>query len=197
MYEFCGLKPNLYRRIFQMKKILLVMLAVLMLTFSVAFAQETQTVNEINWTDIEAAVAESGISGDFFAISDLGVMMWIPEVLSEVELDDEDVEDGYICILATEDGEAGAMVFYEDAEGLDLEGLMAGMSEVEGITELEMGIINGIPALTYSDTENDAMSVVFMSDKGNAVAFTFFPMSDEGFAQIASIMAASIQPVED
>ena len=180
-----------------MKKFLFVVLAVMMLTFSAAFAQETETVNQIYWSDIEETVAESGISGDFVAVSDLGIKMWVPDVFVEVELDEKDIEDGYICLLGTEDEKSGVLVFYQDAEGLDLEGVMSGMSEVEGVTELEMGAINDIPALTYSDTENDSMSVVFMSDAGNAIVFSFFPMSDEGFAQIASAMAASIQVIEE
>ncbi len=180
-----------------MKKILFAVLAVMLLTFSAAFAQETETANEINWTDVEPAVAESGISGDFYTVSDLGVMMWIPSVLSEIELDDEDVEDGFICILETEDEEEGVMVFHEDLEGAGLEELLAVLKEEEGVAEPEMGVINGIPAVTYTDTENDALNVVFTTDKGYAVVFSFFPMSNEGFAQVASIMAASIQTVEE
>ena len=180
-----------------MKKFLFVVLAVMLLTFSAAFAQETETVNEINWTDVEPAVAEAGISGDFAAVSDLGIMMWIPDVFSEIELDEEDVEDGFICILATEDEEEGVMVFYEDFEGAGLEDLLAVLSEEEDVEEPEMGVINGIPALTYTDVENDALNVVFMTDEGYAVVFSFFPMSDEGFSQVAAIMAASIQAVEE
>ena len=131
-----------------MKKFLFVVLAVMLLTFSAVFAQETETVNEVNWTDIEPAVAESGISGDFYAVSDLGIQKWIHSVFNELELDEEDVEDGFICILETEDEEEGVMAFYSDFEGAGLEDLLAFLIEEEGVAEPEMGVINGIPAVT-------------------------------------------------
>ena len=75
-----------------MKKLLVIMLAVLMLSFSAVCAQETATVQEINWEDIATAAEETIKAGSFHKVSDLGIMMWIPDALHETELTDEDMD---------------------------------------------------------------------------------------------------------
>ncbi|MER2143536.1 MAG: hypothetical protein ABS888_07045, partial [Eubacteriales bacterium] len=59
-----------------MKKIFALLMALCLLG-TCALAEPT----EINWSDLEAQVAESGIDGDFYSVSDIGVKMFIPTAL--------------------------------------------------------------------------------------------------------------------
>ena len=48
--------------------------------------------------------------------------------------------------------------------------------------------------MTYTLAESDSAHVSIATDTGYIVEFNFAPISDEGFAAIAAIMTASIQP---
>ena len=177
-----------------MKNYVFVVLAVLLLTFSAVFAQETETVQEINWEDIAPALEESGLEGEFCAVSDFGIAMWVPVQLHEVELTEEDVENGYISYLTTDDEDVAVAIICADGEGMTLEDYMAYLESTEDVSDVEYGLVNGIEAVSYDYDGN--MNMAFITDAGYILEFTFGPMSDEGFATVASIMAASIQTVE-
>ena len=175
---------------------MLAMLLAAVLT-GTAFAQAEITTT-INWEDVSAMVEEAGISGDFYAVGDSGLCMWIPDdVFTEVELTDEDVENGFMAYLATEDESAVVSVTYAQIEGIDVDGYYEALTDTEGVEELEMDAINGIAAVSYEMPEQDSWTISFVDDEGYVYEFTFAPMSDEGFQQVAAIMAASIQTVED
>ena len=169
-----------------MKKIFAILMALCLLV-SCAMAEE------INWADIEGTVAESGIEGDFASISDIGVKMFIPSVFNDIELSEEDVANGYLCYLTTDDESGTVAVMYADVNGMSLEDYAASLPDV-GATEVELGTLNGIPVVTYEVPENDTMNIAMMTDTGNAIEFVFNPASDEGFKSVATIIAASIQP---
>ena len=175
-----------------MKKLIIIVFAVLMLTVSAVFAQETELM-EIKWEDIAEGVEQSGIEGDFYSVSDVGLVMWIPSVLIENELTAEDMADGMILFLASEEGDGFMFVNYMDLEGATLEDAYEGLLEEPGYEDVEMGLINGLKALTYTAAEYDMMGLSFIDENGYMIQFLFFPMSNEGFAQLATIMAASIQ----
>lgn len=177
-----------------MKNYVFVVLAVLLLTFSAVFAQETETVQEINWEDVAPALEESGLEGEFCAVSDFGIAMWVPVQLHEVELTEEDVENGYISYLTTDDEDVAVAIVCADGEGMTLEDYMAYLESTEDVSGVEYGLVNGIEAVSYDYDGN--MNMAFITDAGYILEFTFGPMSDEGFATVASIMAASIQTVE-
>ncbi|MBO4537387.1 MAG: hypothetical protein J5694_00775 [Erysipelotrichaceae bacterium] len=174
---------------------MLAMLLAAVLT-GTAFAQAEITTT-INWEDVSAMVEEAGISGDFYAVGDSGLCMWIPDVFSEVELTDEDVENGFMAYLTTEDESAVVSVVYAQIEDVNVDDYYTLVADIEGVEELEMDAINGIAAVSYEVSEQDSWTVSFVDDEGYVYEFTFAPMSDEGFQQVAAIMAASIQTVED
>lgn len=183
-----------------MKKSVIYMTMIAMLLVAVlsgtAFAQ-TETATVVNWEDVSAAVEAAGISGQFYNVGDSGLCMWIPDVFTEVELTEEEVADGYMAYLTTEDESAVVSVTYAAIDGLTVDGLYNLFTETEGIEDLEIVVINGIAAVSYEMPEQDSMTVSFVDDDGYAFEFTFAPVSDEGFAQVATLMAASIQTVED
>lgn len=170
-----------------MKKLFALLMALCLLG-TCALAEPTK----INWSDLEAQVAESGIDGDFYSVSDIGVKMFIPTFLQNMELTEDDVNQGYICFLANEDQSALVAVMYANFEGKSLEDYAAVLPEV-GATEIEMIVVNGIPAVSYEVPGNDTLNVAMGTDQGYIIEFVFKPASDEGFKSIAAIMSASIQ----
>ena len=70
-----------------MKKLVALFLtAAMMLCALPAFA------TEINWADLEAQSAETVAKGEFVTFDEISIKMWMPTVLSAVELTDEDKE---------------------------------------------------------------------------------------------------------
>ena len=112
-----------------------------------------------------------------------------------VELTEKDEEKGYISYLTTDDESVAVAIVCADGEGMTLEDYMTYLANSEDISGVEYGLVNGIEAVSYDYEGN--MNVAFMTDAGYLVEFTFGPMSDEGFATVASIMAASIQTIEE
>ena len=177
-----------------MKKALFVVFAVLMLSFAAVSAQETQTVTEVNWSDLEPALGELLNDGKFYSVADLGLQMWIPSVLTEQELNEEEIESGDISYLTDEENTVGVNISYMDMEGATLDDMVAYFNEAEGYADVEKVILNGLEAISLTDTVNETMLVGFMTEKGYLIQFMFFPTSNEDFKQVASVMAASIQP---
>lgn len=175
-----------------MKKLIFIVFVVLMLSFVSVSAQET-AVKEINWSDVAEAVEKSGIEGAFCDISDIGLMMWIPAVMNDMELTEEDMADGMVAFLATDDGDGIVVVNYMDLEGATLDEGYEGLLEDPSYTDVDMGVINGLKALSYTVPESNMLGISFEDEDGYMAQFLFYPISDEGFAQVASIMAASIQ----
>lgn len=186
------------RRMFVMKKIAAMFLAVL-LTAMCAFAgaeAATDAVPEINWSDYEAKVQEAGWEGQFVAFNEVAVQMYVPSVLAAVELTDEDRASGYIAYFQTAENTGRVGVQYVDANGLTSEEYKALLETTEGITEVGSGIINGLEVITYSMPESDAAVVAMTTEAGYVLEIAFAPVSDEGFAAVAQIMIASIQAQE-
>lgn len=170
-----------------MKKFLAVLLTLAMLMTSVsAFAAE------LNWSDLSEKAAEMDPNAQFCAIADTGLMMWVPSVFLAVELSEEDMEDGYIAVLTTEDESVEVYVFYMDLEGASLSDYIA-TAESYGYTDIGECTINGIPALAMTDPENDTGMLLFATDAGYAIAFGFYPFSDEGFQAVSLMMIGSLQ----
>ena len=191
-----------------MKKLALIMAGILTIgTFGcTAFAgaeesvaESTESVAEpveVNWSDIEPAVKELGIEGDFVTFDEIALKMWMPTVLAPTELTDEDKENGYIGYFQTEDESAAVAVVYVDVNGATLEEYQTLLAEDETVSELETCSLNGLNALSYKIEDTDSASVAFDTEKGYILEVTFAPISDEGFEQVASIITASIQPEE-
>ena len=180
-----------------MKKSFMVMFAFLLaaVLFGTVCAQ-TETVTEIKWEDVSSSVEEAGISGDFYAVGESGLYMWVPDVLEDTELTDEDIEDGYIAYLMPEDESAVVAVMSAPLEGITVDGYYELLTETEGVEEVEYVVVNGIAAVSYEMPEQDSMTLAFVDDEDTVYEFTFSPMSDEGFAMVTYFMAASIQTVE-
>ena len=156
-----------------------------------ACAEETL---EVNWSEIEAHVEEAGLEGSFVEFEEAGYTVWLPDVFEEDELTDEDKEEGYIGYYVTEDESAVVAVMHVEW-GLSLEDYKEYLAGEETVSELEDVILNGVPCVSYDMEENDTTSVALVTDEGYILEFTFAPMSDEEFSEVAVIIASSIQPI--
>lgn len=178
-----------------MKKAFTILMAAVMLFVlsASAFAAAT-TENVLNWTDVEADVEKAGMDAGFVQIGDMNLKMWLPSVFKEEELTEEDIENGYIAYLVTKDNAEIISIMSVDI-GASLEAWEKELPDY-GVTDAEMGIINGFKALIYSVPEDDTMCVDFEADSGEILEFTFYPMSDEEFASVASLITMSLQSIE-
>ena len=168
-----------------MKKLFaLVVVLVLALSAVSAFAAE------MNWSDVEETASQ--IEGDFVTFDEIAVKIWMPAVLQAVELTDEDTQNGYIGYFMTEDESAAVAVQYVNTDGMTLEEYAAQLEEA-GLTGIETGTVNGLPCVSYDNPESDATSISFTTEAGYILEVTCSPMSDEGFAATATLIAASIQ----
>lgn len=193
-----------------MKKRYLALIMAGVMTFGTGytvFAEEEQTeisteagaetaANELNWEDVAEAVEEAGWEGDFVSFDEIAVKMYVPDALQMTELTDEDRESGYIAYFMTEDESAAVSVMYVDADGMELEEYQTYLEGEADVDEVEAGILNGVPVLTYTMPENDTACVSLATEAGYILEFAFSPTSDEGFESVAQIMIASIQPDE-
>lgn len=159
--------------------------------------EEAAAVPEVNWEDVAPSVEEAAEwKGDFVNFDEIAIKMYVPDVLIPAELTEEDKEAGYIGYFTTEDETATASVMYVDVDGMSLDEYQAYLEGEEDVDEVEAGIINGVPVVTYSMPENDVACVSIATEKGYILEFSFYPMSDEGFEAVAQIMMVSIQAEE-
>lgn len=184
-----------------MKKLFALILAALMVLgcAAVASAEEVQTL-ELNWEDFEAEIESSeemkaAWSGDFVTMDEIAMKLYIPASFEQVELTDEDREAGYIAYFAMGE-DMGIGIQYVDADGMSLEEYAQLLTEDS--IECTNAVVNGLPALAYSFTEDDRETAVlaFSTEKGYILEIAFAPTNDEGFGAVATVLMASVQAAE-
>ena len=185
-----------------MKKLITLILAALMVLgcAAVASAEEVQTL-ELNWEDIAKEIeaseeSKATLSGDFVTMDEIAMKIYIPDAFKQAELTDEDREAGYIAYFAMGE-DMGVGVQYVDAGGISLEKYAQLLTDEYGY-ECVDAVVNGLPALAYSFTENDRETSVlaFATEKGYILEIAFAPTNDEGFAAVAAVLMASVQAAE-
>ena len=168
-----------------MKKLIAGMLASCLIFGSYAVMADDSTAEsaestatgtvELNWEDFEAinAAADQDLisQGEFKTFDEIAVKMWVPNVLQEVELTDEDREQGFIAYYQTADEDAAASVVYADVQGMDLEAYKAELEKSEGVEEIEAHGAEFDPnvhnAVLMEDTdEYESGKVCFVVQKG-------------------------------
>ena len=174
-----------------MKKFLTA-LVILTLALAMMTSGLAETVAEINWTDVD--IASTGIEGSYYTFEDVAIMVWIPDLFENKDLSEDDVANGVIGKFEVSDGSAGIYAQYiQGNEGATMDELAASL-EANGAAEIERCTLNGLDAVSYSIPGVDAVYVAFVTVSGNYVQFMFSPVSDEGFASVAQLITASIQP---
>ena len=168
-----------------MKKLFAVILALCLMLGTAAMADELVWAGAVE----EAA---SQMEGEFHTFDEIAVKIWIPAVLQEIELSEEDKAAGYIGYFMTEDQSAAIGVQYVDVNGTSLEDYKAMLLE-NGIEEssIEAGTVNGLDCLSYEYNGNGVLA--FTTQMGYILEVAGGPLSDEGFASVVSFIMASIQ----
>lgn len=164
---------------------------VLALTAFGAFAEETP---ELNWSDFEPALEAGGVAGQFYNFDEVSVKMWLPEGLNPAELTDEDKENGYIGYFTDDEQSAVVAVMYVDVNGMSLEDYAAQLAEMDDVTEIEMGKVNGLPCVDYQMPSQDTLSIAFSTEAGYVLEVTCKPMSEENADLVWGAVISSIQP---
>lgn len=171
-----------------MKKTL-AMLTVLCLLTACATAETI----EINWADVEPMLAVFGIDGGFDSIYNTGIKMFAPSLYRNMGLSEDGLYNGVIYYLETDDVSASVIVgWYRDSQWETLEDFAAYMREAFSC-EMKFVTLNGIPAVTYEDADEDILNVAMFSRIG-MINFEFRPASETGYRALIDIMMASIQP---
>ena len=185
-----------------MKKLFALILATLMVLgcAAVASAEQAQTM-ELNWEDFEAEIESSeemkaAWSGDFVTMEEIALKLYIPASFEQTELTDEDREAGYIAYFTMGEN-AGIGIQYVDMSGMSLEEYAQVLTEEYGY-ECTDAVVNGLPALGYSFTEDDRETAVlaFATEKGYILEISFAPTNDEGFSAVATVLMASVQAAD-
>ena len=155
---------------------------------------------ELNWEDFAKEIEASeemkaAWSGDFVTMDEIAMKLYIPASFEKEELTDEDREAGYIAYF-TMGEDAGIGIQYVDMGGMSLEEYAQRLTE-DGI-ECTNAVVNGLPALAYSFTEDDRETAVlaFSTEKGYILEISFVPANDKGFAAVATVVMASVQAAE-
>ena len=186
-----------------MKKLFALILAVLMVLgcAAVASAEQVETL-ELNWEDFAKEIEASeemkaAWSGDFVTMDEIAMKLYIPASFEQTELTDEDREAGYIAYF-TMGEDAGIGIQYVDMGGMSLEEYAQALTEEYGY-ECTNAVVNGLPALAYSFTEDDRETAVlaFSTEMGYILEIAFAPVNDEGFGAVATVLMASVQAAEE
>ena len=177
-----------------MKKILALVLSLMMLCCC-AYAEE-----EVNSYVFDPALVE-GLEGEYAAIAELGVQMWLPANVVSLEPSEADVARGVIAVLAAEDGSLAVSITLAgvaDADGnliTDLYGL-AEFYAASGVTEMEIALFNELPALYYVLESNGVAygNLAMMTSEGYVVAISALSNGEEVNAELATVILTSVMP---
>ena len=170
-----------------MKKFAALLLALCLLG-SVASAAD------LTWDAVSETAAQ--IEGEFKTFDEIAVKIWMPAVLKEAELSEEDRAAGYIGYYMPEDQTAAVAVQYVDMNGMTLEEYEAKLKEDADVSGIETGTVNGLPAVSYDLQGKDTTAIAFTTEKGYILEVSCAPMSDEGFKAVALMIVCSIQSAE-
>ena len=171
-----------------MKKLFALLLA-LCLMWSVACAEEST----VNWEDVQAVIESSGLEGDFWNLEDLGLDIWLPNDLQEVEVSEEDAAAGRLALFMPADQSAYLAVDVANVGGMTLDQFFANAQASEA-EEVEMIHMNGLDAVVYKDAGNDLWSATLVDTNSNLINFIMGPASEEGSKDVFAIIISSLQP---
>ena len=159
-----------------------------------SFAALAEAPAELNWTDFQ--VITDSVEGDFYTFSDYNLQIWVPSYFQEGEITEEESAEGIIGYMTTPDGAYSMVIQDVDVSGMSVDEYAEALAQVEGVSGIEKMTVNGLSAVGYDINDRDVSTMAFFTESGRVLEFSFSPISDEGFAQMATCMTASIQPIQ-
>ena len=193
-----------------MKKILYILLAMsLLLNGTIALAEnagvveaETETeeaaadeIPSLRWEDTEYVVDLLGAEGGFYRYDDYNFRLWVPDVLEQVTLTEEQIEKGWLDVYSDESETYGIVVEYSQVgENMDFESFKAFVdSQVEGSVVQNL---NDFTALVYKQSEDVISVAIEGGEPGYFLTITYNGMANQAFMNLAGISIASIMSLE-
>ena len=175
------------RMVIPMKKMLAMLLAVLTLCFGAAAMAES--VPEADAAAEQAALTDLTAEGQLIEAESF--QFYIPADWETVELNDEEIAEGYVFAAASADGANSLVITYAAMDAaMTAEEAQPGLAEVYP-TATVMDL-NGTSVVAFHDADEDVLGIVVMDtvDPGYYI-FMFTPASDADFLPVADAIAAS------
>ena len=181
-----------------MKNLLILVLAFCLISIP-AMAQTQENPTVANWEDLEEDFIATGYSGTFYTLNDYGIQLLIPGGLEPVELSEEQREDGFVAIFATDDGSIFIAVTFRDLECETLPEV-AEMA-LTGHEERKFGgfyKLNGLDAILLFDGAADQLTAVIPTTLDmHYLQVSITPISNEKVNSLSGFIIGSIQPIPE
>ena len=175
-----------------MKKLFAVAV-MLCLLCTAAFAEDTSTMN---WADVEPTLTEQGLAGGFVVFEQLGLQIWLPEGLNQVEVSETDAAAGRLALFMDAEKTGYLAVDAMNVEGMTLDQYYEKAKATEGLSDVEMVTVNGLNAVVYKSESMDFWSASLVDANSNIINFVMGPASEDGSQIVFSVILASLQPAE-
>ena len=175
-----------------MKKLFALLVLVCLVLAPAAMAENAS----VTWEEVGAPAVEAlGLEGDFVALSDMGLAIWVPSSLSYSDPSEEDAAAGRYALFMDEDQECYVAVDAINVPDMTLDQAYEN-AVASGMTEPEIVNINGLDALTYGNESINAGSVVLVDTNCNMIIFTFAPIDSDDGKMAFAIISSSLMPAE-
>ena len=170
--------------------------ALLMLVCIAMLPLTSLAATSVTWEEVgQPAVEKFELTGDFVALNDLGLAIWIPSDFVYTEPSAEDAQAGRYALFIDKDQECALTIDTVAVEGLTLDQALENAKN-SGMFEPEIANINGLDAVTYKNESINAGTVVLVDTNSNAIIFSFAPVNTE-VAEIAfGVISSSIMPLQ-
>ena len=148
----------------------------------------------ITWDEVGAPAVEAfELSGDFVALEDLGLAIWLPDGMEATEVSDEDAAAGRLCLLT--DGSCALVIDAVHVDGMTLDQALENATD-NGMFEPEIVNVNGLDVVSYKNEAISAGCIVLVDTNSNMIIFSFTPIEGE-IAEIAfGVIMSSLMPLE-
>jgi len=154
--------------------------------------------NELYWGLGLEAIDEYELEGDFITFDEVGLQMWLPDMLTPGTLPAEQPNpELFLGYYTTADDSAYASVVFQPSSEVTLDGYKELLLTLgDSIEDIEDYVINDMPFIGYFIPSGDSMCLATIVEGKGLVEFAFSPISDEEFGAYSEIMGVSIQEIE-
>lgn len=171
-----------------MKKLIALLMLVCIAIMPAALAES------ITWEEIGApAIEANGLEGDFIALEEMGLTIWLPNSLQAMEVSEEDAAAGRYALYGNQEIGCYMAIDAINVEGMTLDQALQNAID-NGMTEPEIVNINGLDAVTYADPNNNLGVIVLVDTNCNMIIFSFNPIDNDEAKLAYGIICSSLQP---
>lgn len=180
------------------KTFILLFLACFVASSALAYGSPYEEI----WFDFESTTWPNS----FYAVESAGIQICVPDPLAPMELNEANIAHGIVAMFMTEAGECMyvSLQGYVDANGAPLASLPLYQQYLLDtnpyIAASEIYLLNGVPALIYTDTDLDekCVSLLHASLPGTVVTVTFsHAASHPEFMEMTAETIPSIMPLAE